>query len=194
LVAIACFEAAFQPAAATEDDQDASSSRAGPRDDARGAAAVLELQPTQHPVPPTPARCVVEVATAQHCLAVAALSLAVLARGLRLHSGAAPAAGEEAELLGCVVAEFMQHGDEYAQVLHPVWLAQRHLHVVCSPAPPCFTRALVVSVVLIQVDPLTTISVPLEQFHLFCVRTVPVMCLAGPGSLSGVRAAVGRAS
>ena len=118
-VAVACFEAAFRPATTSEDGQDASSSRAGPRDDSFGAAAVLELQPTQHSSPPVPARCVIEVATAQHCLAVAPLSLAVLARGLRLRPDAAPAA-EEAELLGCVVAEFMQHGDAEAQVLHPV--------------------------------------------------------------------------
>ena len=114
-VAITCFESAFQPAAAADDGQDASSVWADLRGDAGGAPAPLDLQPTQRSSLLAPARCVLEAATVQHCLVVVALSLAVLGRGLRLQPAAAPAA-EEAELLGCVIAEFMQHGDEEAQV------------------------------------------------------------------------------
>ena len=132
-----CFAAAFQPSAVIDDGQDASSSRTGLRDDAGGAAAPLDLQPTQRPTSPPAAHCVLGVATAQHCLAVAALSLAVLARGLRLQPAAAPAA-EEAELLGCLVAEFMQHGDEEAQVLHPVCPAQHRPFMLSIHSSPCF--------------------------------------------------------
>ena len=115
-VTITCFEAAFY-AAAAEDGQDASSAgaAAGTCDGADGAAALLDLQPTQHSSLQRATGCTLEPATAQQCLAIASLSLAVLARCLRLRPATGPAA-EEAEFLGYVIAELLQHGNEEAQV------------------------------------------------------------------------------
>ena len=116
-VTITCFEAAFD-ASSIQDGADASSlvTVAGPRSAVCGAGTVLDLQPTQQPGQQQPAaRCALTVHTAQQCMAVAALALAVLAQCLQLRP-AVVSDGEEVQLLCHVVAELMQHGDGEVQV------------------------------------------------------------------------------
>ena len=115
-VTITCFEAAFDPSP-TQEGAEASSTVSVIGLHAGAAETVLDLQPTQRSARPQPAaaRCALTVATAQHCLAVAALALAMLARCRQLRPASAPD-GEEEQLLCRIVAELMQYGDAVAQV------------------------------------------------------------------------------